>query len=179
MAQVGIAGRVRVEIDPAPIADFIAAAADAGDVGADGFPEAGGERRVITAGLPTFRQGRGGGRRCDFRQVPAGFDGQGFRFGDRQAGILGVQPLVPGGGGLRRRQQAEGQQRPEVLARPAGPFMIRARAMGGLALGRRDHVTRRGVRIEFPQRPGREDIRFGRAGAEAIIGAADAEGETA
>ena len=43
MAQVGIAGRVRVEIDPAPIADLVAAAADAGDVGADGFPEAGGE----------------------------------------------------------------------------------------------------------------------------------------
>ena len=90
-----------------------------------------------------------------------------------------MQPLVLGGGGLGRRHQAEGQQCPEVLARPAGPFVVRTRAMGGLALWRRDHVTSRGVRVELPQRPGREDIDFGRAGAEAIIRAADAEGETA
>ena len=105
--------------------------------------------------------------------------GRAFASAIARRAFLACSLLALGGGGLGRRQQAEGQQCPEVLARPAGPFVVRTRAMGGLALGRRDHVTRRGMRVELPQRPGREHIRFGRAGLERVVRAADAEGETA
>ena len=57
--------------------------------------------------------------------------------------------------------------------------MIRAGAMGGLALGGGDDVTGGLVGIEFSELPGREDIGLGRAGAEAVIRAADADGEPA
>ena len=90
-----------------------------------------------------------------------------------------MQPLVPGGDGLGRRQQAEGQQAPRCLHVQPDRSWSGHVQWAGLPFGARDHVTRRGMRIEFPQRPGRQDIGFGRAGLERVVRAADAEGEAA
>ena len=82
-------GDFRVEVCAAPFANFIAAAADAGDVGADGLAEAIGEGRVSAAGLPAF--GQVPAVRGDLREVAAGFGREGLGLGDGLAGILGVQ----------------------------------------------------------------------------------------
>ena len=50
-AKPGVTGDFRIEFGAAPFADFIAAAADAGDVGADRLVEPSGEGRVGAAGL--------------------------------------------------------------------------------------------------------------------------------
>ena len=113
-------------------------------MGADGLIEAGGERRVIAAGLPSLGLVDRGAVAGRWRSPPGGGGPRraGPGLGDGLAGILGVEPLrLRAEDGLGRRDEAGGREGADVLAGPAGPFVIRAGATGGLALGGGDDVA--------------------------------------